>query len=128
MENKLKDFKVSYREKISDEYIVGLIDGEGTISITRYPDGRERPQVLIFSTCKKVLDQIKSQKSLTAPVMEVSRVGDNLDRKKDCYRLQMRSREDVRKMFDMLKEHPPIIKKKEFVEVYKQTKDWVYQK
>jgi hypothetical protein len=127
MKSRFKDPNISYREKISDEYIVGLIDGEGTISITRYPDGRERPQVLIFSTCKKVLDEIKSQKSLTAPVMEVSRVGDNLDRKKNCYRLQMRSREDVRKMFEMLKEHPPIIKEEEFEETYEQIKEWVYE-
>ena len=127
MRYKLSDFKADYRSEITDEYIVGLIDGEGTISITRYPDGRERPQILIFSPCKKVLDQIKEQKGLTGPVMKVSRVNDNLDRKKDCYRLQMRSRSDVKKMFDMLKEHPPIIKKDEFEDVYEQTKNWVYQ-
>ena len=127
MKYKLKDSKVEYNREITDEYIVGLIDGEGTISITRYPDGRERPQVLIFSTCKEVLDLIKEQKSLTGPVMKVSRVHDNLDRNKDCYRLQMRSKADVKKMFNLLKEHPPIIKKEEFEEVCSQTKEWVYQ-
>ncbi len=31
------------------------------------------------------------------------------------------------KMFEMLKEHPPIIKKEEFEETYEQTKEWVYE-
>lgn len=126
MDTKSEPSEESKVRKIPEEYIVGLIDGEGTISITRYPDGRERPQVLIFSTCKPILDAIKNQRSLTAPVIKVSRVNDNLDRKKDCYRLQMRSKEDVKKMFSLLKEHPPIIKKEEFEEVYTATKDWVY--
>lgn len=126
MKEESKASKFSIDRKITDEYIVGLIDGEGTISITRYPDGRERPQVLIFSTFKEVLEKIKKQKSLTGPVMKVSRVGDNLNREKDCYRLQMRSREDIRKMFDLLREHPPIIKRKEFKDVYQETRDWVY--
>jgi hypothetical protein len=126
MKYTINDSQTEYMRELKDEYIVGLIDGEGTISIARYPDGRERPQVLIFSTCKKVLDQIKKQKSLTAPVMEVSRVGDNLDRKKDCYRIQMRSKADIKKIFKLLDEHPPVIKKEEFDEVYEQTKEWVY--
>ncbi|PSG99442.1 MAG: hypothetical protein BRC29_04975 [Nanohaloarchaea archaeon SW_7_43_1] len=125
MKSKSVSSKDSCR-KITDEYLVGLIDGEGTINLTKYPDGRERPQVLIFNTCKKILDEIKRQRSLTAPVMKVSRVGDNLDRKKNCYRIQMRSRSDIRKMFELMKEHKPIIKKQEFEELFESTKNWVY--
>lgn len=128
MKNKSETLETTKNRRISDEYIVGLIDGEGTISITRYPDGRERPQVLIFSTFKKVLDMIKTQRNLTAPLMKVSRVGDNLERKKDCYRLQVRSRDDVRKMFEIMKNTNPIIKRKDFEDVHEKTKDWVYQK
>lgn len=126
MSESLENMDIGRDREVKNEYIIGLIDGEGTISITRYPDGRERPQILIFSTFKQILEDIKSQMSLTGPVLKVSRVGDNLDRNKDCYRLQMRSRADVKKMFELMKRHPPIIKNEQFKDVYRQTRGWVY--
>ncbi len=37
-------------EKIKSFYIVGFTDGEGTFNLVRYPDGRIRPQFLLFNT------------------------------------------------------------------------------
>ena len=37
-------------------YIVGFADGEGTFNLVKYPDGRIRPQFLLFNTNKQILD------------------------------------------------------------------------
>jgi hypothetical protein len=89
--------------KITDEYIVGLIDGEGTISTVKYEEGRVRPQVLIFNTNRKVLETVKKHLSLKAPIIEVKRVADKFNRKKTCYRLQIRSKEDLKRVSKYLK-------------------------
>ncbi|MBM3303879.1 MAG: hypothetical protein FJY76_02190 [Candidatus Aenigmarchaeota archaeon] len=108
-----------------ESYIVGLIDGEGTISVVRYPDGRVRPQVLLFNTHIGVLELVKNKLKLSAPILKVSRINDGINRKKEMYRLQIRSKEDIRKMFDVFERCPPIIKHDECTNVLKLTKSWL---
>lgn len=106
-------------------YIVGLIDGEGTISLVRYPDGRVRPQVLVFSTTRRILELVKSTLNLKAPILKVSRVNDGITRRKEMYRLQIRAKSDVNRVFAVFKKHPPIIKKDEYTHVLKTTESWL---
>lgn len=110
---------------IEESYIVGLIDGEGTINIINYPDGRVRPQVLVFNTNKDVLKIIKEKLQLKAPILTVSRTNDGIKRTKKMYRLQIRAKTDVQKIFEILEKHPPIIKNKEFKTVKELTKSWL---
>ena len=111
--------------KLEESYIVGLIDGEGTISVVRYPDGRIRPQVLIFSTNKTVLELVKMSLNLKAPILTVTRVNDGIRRKKEMYRLQIRAKSDIMNVFGVLDRHPPIIKNKEYKKVLKLTQSWL---
>jgi len=111
--------------KLKEDYIVGFIDGEGTISVTKYPDGRIRPQVLVFNTNKKVLEYIKKSLDINSPILKASRVNDGIQRKKITYRLQIRAKDDVKKVFEMLERHPPIVKGREYNQVKNLTHSWL---
>jgi hypothetical protein len=111
--------------ELDEGYIVGLIDGEGTVSVVRYPDGRVRPQVLLFNTYRDVLQLVKTRLNLRAPILKVSRVSDGITRKKDMYRLQIRSKDDVRIVFEMFERHPPVIKNEDYKSVLKATESWL---
>ena len=112
--------------KVEESYIVGLIDGEGTINLVKYPDGRIRPQVLIFNTHRKILEIIKKQLNLTAPILKTSRVNnDKIKRKRITYRLQIRSKEDIKKIFNIFEKYPPIIKRKDYKKVRKFVISWL---
>lgn len=100
--------------KLNPDYIVGFVDGEGTLNVVRYPDGRIRPQFLVFNTDKRVLELIKNTLDLKAPIFAVTGVDDNIKRKKTCYRLQVRSKEDTKKVRTFFKKHKPIVKKLDF--------------
>ncbi|HRZ85450.1 MAG TPA: hypothetical protein P5277_01590 [Candidatus Paceibacterota bacterium] len=80
------------QNSIDFNYIVGFTDGEGTFNVVNYPDGRIRPQFLLFNTNKAILEQIKLTLNLNCPIFEVSRVSDFIFKRKKCYRLQVRSR------------------------------------
>ncbi len=104
-------------EKISEislGYIVGFTDGEGTFNMVRYPDGRVRPQFLLFNTNKEILERIKQTLKLDCPIFEVVRVKDVIKRRKKCYRLQARSREDIEKIIRFFNKNTPIIKNEDF--------------
>ncbi len=111
--------------KLEEAYIVGLIDGEGTISVTKYPDGRLRPQVLVFNTFREILELVKSTLQLNSPILEASRVEGDIKRKKITYRLQIRAKEDVKKVFDVFERHPPIIKNKDYKKVLEIAQSWL---
>jgi len=111
--------------KITDEYIVGLIDGEGTISTVKYEEGRIRPQVLIFNTNRKVLEMVKKHLLIKAPIIEVKRVADKFNRKKICYRLQIRSKQDLNKVFKIFEKQSPIIKEKKYRKIKNMFKSWL---
>ena len=108
--------------ELDESYIVGLIDGEGTVNVVRYPDGRVRPQVLVFSTFKNVLELVKDSLKLKAPILKVSRVNDGIKRKKETYRLQIRAKQDIKTIFEVFERHPPIIKKSDHKKVLELTK------
>src|SRR3989344_5926396 len=88
--------------KLKPWYIVGFVDGEGTFNFVRYPDGRIRPQFLVFNTNKEILEKIKETLNLNCPIFEVVRVLDIIKRRKKCYRLQARSRDYIDKVVDFL--------------------------
>lgn len=111
--------------KLEEGYIVGPIDGEGTISVVRYPDGRVRPQVLLFNTYKQALELVKTTLKLKAPILKVSRVNDGIARRKEMYRLQIRAKTDVKNIFEVFERHPPIIKKEEYRRVLELTQSWL---
>lgn len=111
--------------QLEESYIVGLIDGEGTISVVRYPDGRVRPQVLVFNSFRRVLELLKETLQLKAPILEASRVDGDIKRKKTTYRLQIRAKDDVKKVFEILERHPPIIKHEDYRRVLDLTQSWL---
>jgi hypothetical protein len=100
---------------LDDSYIVGFTDGEGTFNLVRYPDGRIRPQFLLFNTNKQIIESIKETLNLKCPIFEVSRVKDLIKRRKKCYRLQARSKEDIYKVADFFDKHRPIVKSNQYV-------------
>lgn len=110
--------------KLHPQYILGFIDGEGTLNVVRYPDGRVRPQLLIFNTDKNILELIKSSLQVSAPIFEVTRVEDKIKRTKPCYRLQARSKSDIEKVMQFLIENPPYVKNKDFKVFEKAYSDW----
>jgi hypothetical protein len=109
-------------------YIVGFADGEGTFNLVKYPDGRIRPQFLVFNTNKEILNSIKETLGINAPIFEVFRIKDLIKRRQKCYRLQARSEEDIRKVILFFDKNPPIIKKENY-RIFKEAyKDWIYIK
>jgi len=88
--------------------------GEGTFNLVKYPDGRIRPQFLVFNTNKEILEKIKLTLNLNCPIFEVIRVFDIIKRRKKCYRLQARSREDIDKVVIFFDKNLPIIKKEDY--------------
>ncbi|MBS3092521.1 hypothetical protein J4466_03825 [Candidatus Pacearchaeota archaeon] len=90
------------KDMLKPEYIVGFADGEGTFNFVRYPDGRIRPQFLVFNTNREILEKIKETLNLNCPIFEVVRLFDMIKRRKKCYRLQARSREYIDKVVDFL--------------------------
>ncbi len=99
--------------RINSGYVVGFSDGEGTFNLVKYPDGRIRPQFLLFNTNLKILEQIKKYLKINSPIFEVSRT-DNIFRRKKCYRLQARSKEDINKIVIFFDKNKPIVKKKDY--------------
>jgi len=111
--------------KLTPGYIVGFADGEGTFNLVRYPGGRVRPQFLLFNTDKKILELIKDFLNINSPIFAVSRVSDPIRRKKICYRLQVRSKEDLGKVLLFFNKNPPIIKKKEYAVFKRAWSNWI---
>jgi hypothetical protein len=105
--------------KLDPKYIVGFVDGEGTLNVVRYPDGRIRPQFLVFNTNKEILESIKETLELNAPIFKVSRVNDKIKRRKDCFRLQARSKNDITKVIKFFENNKPVVKIKDY-EIFKQ--------
>ena len=105
-------------------YIVGFVDGEGTFNLTRYPDGRVRPQFLVFNTNKEILDSIKRTLDLNAPILEVIRVKDLIKRRKRMFRLQVRSKNDITKVAVFFDKNLPIVKKIDYKIFRKQFEKW----
>lgn len=110
--------------KLKANYIVGFTDGEGTFNVVRYPDKRVRPQFLLFNTHKGILEAVKETLGLNAPIFEVSRVKDLIKRRKTCYRLQVRSEEDIKKVFSFFEKNPPIIKSADYKKFKLALKKW----
>jgi len=109
------------------DYIVGFSDGEGTFNLVRYPGGRIRPQFLLFNTNKEILESVKETLKLNAPIFEVARVKDVIKKRKKCYRLQARSKEDIKKLVCFFKHNVPIIKEKDY-QVFKTAyENWILQ-
>ena len=52
--------EVKVAEELDSGYIVGFTDGEGTFNLVKYPDGRIRPQFLLFNTNREILEKIKN--------------------------------------------------------------------
>jgi len=100
--------------ELKPDYIVGFTEGEGTFNVVKYPKGRVRPQFLLFNTNKQILEHIKETLKLNCPIFEVSRVRDIIQRRKKCYRLQARSREDIKKVYSFFERYPPIIKTEQY--------------
>ena len=88
-------------------HIVGFADGEGTFNLIKYLKGRIRPQSLLFNTNKEVLESVKETLRLNAPIFEVSRVDDLINRNEVCFRLQVRSKDDLKKVIDFFSKYPP---------------------
>ena len=101
--------------EIKSDYIVGFVDGEGTFNLIKYPDGRIRPQFLLFNTNKEILERIKETLNLNCPIFEVVRINDVIKRRKKCYRLQSRSEEEIRKIISFFDKHLPILKYKDYL-------------
>jgi hypothetical protein len=117
--NKVESLNIGMeRDKNIDEldpaYIVGFVDGEGTFNVVKYPEGRIRPQFLVFNTDRNILEKIKETLQLNCPIFEVTRVNDFIKRRKKCYRLQARSLEDIKKVIAFFNENQPIVKKEDF--------------
>lgn len=100
------------KPNLNSNYIVGFTDGEGTFNLVRYPDGRIRPQFLLFNTDKEILNKIKQTLKLSCPIFEVSRISDVIKRRKKCYRPQARSIKDIEKLIKFFDRHSSVIKKK----------------
>jgi hypothetical protein len=98
---------------VCDGYVVGFADGEGTFNIVKYPNNRIRPQFLLFNTNKEILQKIKEYLKINSPILEVSRV-DNIFRRKKCYRLQVRAKQDVGKIVLFFDKNKPIVKEKDY--------------
>jgi len=114
--------------KITPGYIRGFADGEGTFNLIRYPNNRVRPQFLLFNTNKEILESIKEFLGISAPIFEVSRVNDLIKRTKACYRLQVRSREDLKKIVLFFDGNLPLVKSNEY-EIFKEAwVNWVKDK
>ncbi|MEK6926337.1 MAG: LAGLIDADG family homing endonuclease [Nanoarchaeota archaeon] len=112
-------------EKLDPGYIVGFTDGEGTFNFVRYPDGRIRPQFLLFNTNKEILEKIKKTLELDCPIFEVKRVKDLIKRRKICYRMQARSLKDIKKIVIFFDKNKPIIKKEDFDKFRNVYENWV---
>jgi hypothetical protein len=111
--------------KLNENYIVGFVDGEGTFNSVKYPDGRVRPQFLVFNTNKGILKAIKSTLRLKAPILEVSRVKDVIRRRKKMYRLQVRSKDDIQKVIKFFNKFPPIVKRLDYMHFKKIYEKWI---
>lgn len=111
--------------KLDKNYIIGFIDGEGTINITKYPDGRIRPQLLVFNTDREILESIKETLELDSPILRVVRVKDVIKRRKPCFRLQVRSKKDIQKVVNLFEEFKPVVKSKEYEKFKKAYDHWV---
>lgn len=101
--------------KLKPYYIVGFIDGEGTIGTVKLSKNRVRPQLLVFNTNKEILESIKESLELKAPIFEASRINDGIKRKKICYRLQVRSKNDLINVYNFLNRYQLIIKLNDFI-------------
>lgn len=112
------------KKEINSNYIVGFTDGEGTFNLIRYPDGRIRPQFLLFNTNLEILEEIKKTLGLNCPIFEVVRINDLIKRRKKCYRLQARSKEDIKKLLIFFDKNPPLIKNEEFKIFERAYRDW----
>lgn len=99
---------------LKDEYITGFVDGEGTFNIVKYDKGRTGPQFLVFNTNLKILKQIKETLHIKSPIFEVSRTKDVIKRRRKCYRLQARSKDDIAKVVAHFDQNPPIVKEKDY--------------
>jgi hypothetical protein len=108
--------------KLDAKYIVGFVDGEGTLNVVRYPDGRIRPQLLVFNTNREILESIKETLNLNSPIFKVSRVNDAIKRRKDCFRLQARSKEDIIKIVKFFENNKPVVKIEDY-KIFKQAFD-----
>ena len=85
-------------------YIAGIIDGEGTISLTRMHKGEfRRPCISISSTDKELLIYIKS---LPDGVIN-NKKNYNPERHKDSYTLTIKKKE---KVFEVLEKTPPYLR------------------
>jgi hypothetical protein len=112
-------------KKLDAYYIVGFTDGEGTFNLVKYPNGRIRPQFLLFNTNLEVLEEIKKTLELDCPIFEVVRVNDIIKRRKKCYRLQARSKQDIEKILTFFNKNQPIIKNRDF-KIFKECyENWV---
>jgi len=111
--------------ELESYYITGFVDGEGTFNLVRYPDGRIRPQFLVFNTDKSILEQIKETLKLNCPIFEVMRIKDLIKKGKKCYRLQARSKEDIRKVIQFFDQNLPIVKSKDYEIFKKAYSDWI---
>lgn len=123
-----KVWGICYLMKITPGYIVGFADGEGTFNLIKYSEKRIRPQFLLFNTNREILEAIKEFLGISAPIFEVSRVNDFIKRTKVCYRLQVRSREDLKKVVLFFDENLPLVKSNDY-EIFKKVWDrWVKDK
>lgn len=100
--------------KLEPGYILGFVEGEGTFNLVRYPEGRIRPQFLVFNTNREILESIKETLKVNAPIFEVSRVEDLIKRTKNTYRLQVRSKEDLVKVVRFFEKRRPIVKRDDY--------------
>lgn len=118
--------KEEKKEELDPGYIVGFVDGEGTFNLVKYPDGRARPQFLVFNTNIEILEKIKRVLGLECPIFEVNRVEDFIRSRKKCFRLQARSRRDIEKVLNFFNKNKPIVKARDF-EIFKEAfEDWTF--
>lgn len=111
--------------QLKSDYIVGFADGEGTFNVVRYPDGRVRPQFLLFNTNKGILESVKETLNLNAPIFEVVRVKDLIKKRKKCFRLQVRSRKDIKKVIEFFSMNLPIVKDKDYGLFKEAYENWI---
>lgn len=114
--------------KLKANYIVGFADGEGTFNVVRYPDGRIRPQFLLFNTVKEILESVKETLDLAAPILEVVRIKDVIKSRKKCYRLQVRSEKDIKKTIEFFDKNSLIVKEKDYNKFRQVYEEWINQK
>lgn len=92
-------------------YIAGILDGEGSISISRSKCNTKNklyhcPQVRIFNTDKRILEAVQKVIGGNIPIH-----GDTYKGRKICYRLEYNAKPKIKEVLTMLL--PYLVGKKE---------------